>query len=63
MNQANLPLPDRKAANSREIAKDRNESGNSANARNKAAVAANNRGAVSKADDKPCCSGLINGGR
>ena len=57
MNRANLVVPDSKART--KIARDRNASGNSASAKNKA-VAANkaaiNKEATSKADDK---SGLI----
>jgi hypothetical protein len=57
-NQANLVLPGSKAANNREIARDRNVNANGANARNKAVVAAKNvvavnKAVVSKADDRP----------
>ena len=47
-------VPDSKAARTK-IARDRNASGNSASAKNKA-VAVNRAAAISKADDKP---GLI----
>lgn len=48
MNQASLPLPDSKAANSREIAKNRNVSASSASKKNKVV----SKGVASKADDK-----------
>ena len=57
-NLASHLLPGSKAANNREIARDRNVNANSANARNKAVVAAKNvvavnKVVVSKADDRP----------
>jgi hypothetical protein len=57
-NRASLLLPGSKAANNREIARDRNVNASSANARNKAGVAAKNvvavnKAVVSKADDRP----------
>ena len=48
-------VPDSKART--RIARDRNVSGNSASAKNKAVVAAKNVGAVNKADGKPDCIG------
>jgi hypothetical protein len=64
MNRANLAVPDSKAAKTK-IARNKNESGNSARVKNKA-VAANkavtNKEATSKADDKSCLSEHSNGG-
>ena len=50
-------VPDSKAARTK-IARDRNASGNSASAKNKA-VAVNRGAAISKADDKPGLVGLF----
>ena len=58
MNRVNLRLLDSKVVNNRKNARDRNVNANSANARNKAVVAAKNvvavnKAVVSKADDRP----------
>jgi hypothetical protein len=52
-----------KAVDNRKNARDRNASASSVNVKNKAAVAARNVVAVSKAADKPGCIRLISGGR
>jgi hypothetical protein len=59
MNRANLAVPDSKAAKTK-IARNKNESGNSARVKNKAVAA--NKEATSKADDKSCLSEHSNGG-
>ena len=51
-NQANLMFPANKAVNNKKNARDRNVNVNSANARNKAEVAAKNVVAANRADDK-----------
>jgi hypothetical protein len=58
-NQADLALLDSKAANESKMAINRNANANSASGRSKAAA---NKVAVSKADDKFGCLGLMNGG-
>jgi hypothetical protein len=54
--------PGRKVDDNTKNARDRNVNANSANAKNKAVVAAKNVGAVNKADGKPDCIGPKNGG-
>jgi hypothetical protein len=54
--------PGRKADDNRKNARDRNVSASSANARNKAEVAAKNVVAANKADDKPGYLGKRSGG-
>jgi hypothetical protein len=56
-------FPANKAVDNKKNARDRNASANSVNVRNKAAVAARNVVAASKATDKPGCIRLISGGR
>jgi hypothetical protein len=61
MNRANLAVPDSKAAKTK-IARNKNESGNSARVKNKAAAANKaviNKQATSKADDKSCFIGVL----
>ena len=53
MNQANVMLPANRAVDTKKNARDRNASASSVNVRNKAAVAARNVVAASRADDKP----------
>jgi hypothetical protein len=54
--------PGRKADDNRKNARDRNVNVNSANARNKAEVAAKNVVAANRADDKPGYLGKRSGG-
>jgi hypothetical protein len=56
-------FPANKAVDNRKNARDRNVNASSVNVKNKAAVAARNVVAVSKAADKPGCIRLISGGR
>jgi hypothetical protein len=56
-------VPGHKAVDNKKNARDRNASANSVNVRSKAAVAARNVVAASKATDKPGCIRLISGGR
>jgi hypothetical protein len=56
-------LPANKAVDNKKNARDRNVNVNSANARNKAEVAAKNVVAANKADDKPSYLGKRSGGR
>jgi hypothetical protein len=56
-------FPANKAVDNKKNARDRNASASSVNVRNKAAVAARNVVAVSKAADRRGCIRLISGGR